>query len=112
MRSRLSASSGANAIWTTFRLRRPTEGFYDPVSDRSGKRRTPNIVPTERSLPKIVGVRGLAPVGTRPKRLNFSHRKILQRRHPRLCVKTMLAVTVLPNGLPNIPVADVRVQPR
>jgi toxin ParE1/3/4 len=29
MAPRLSASSEANAIWTTFRLRCPTEGFYD-----------------------------------------------------------------------------------
>ena len=69
---------------------RLTEGFYDAGSDRSGKRRTPNIVPTERTLAKIVGVRGFAAEGTRPTRVSFAKRKTLQRRQPRLCVKTML----------------------
>ena len=50
---------------------RLTEGFYDADSQRSEKRQSPNIVPTERTLPKIVGVRGLATEGTRPKRLTL-----------------------------------------
>ena len=75
------------------RLSRPTEGFYDADSQRSGKRRIPNIVPTERTLPKNVGVRGLAAEGTLPKRLMFANRKTLQQRQPRPCVKTMLGAS-------------------